>query len=53
MMIPATSDIALALNGVSVIRDGRPILSNVAWTVRKSEHWIILGPNGSGKTTIC
>ncbi len=53
MMIPATSDIALALNGVSVIRDGRPILSNVAWTVRKSEHWILLGPNGSGKTTIC
>lgn len=28
------------------------ILNNVSWTVKKGEHWSILGLNGSGKTTL-
>lgn len=28
------------------------ILDGIDWTVRKGEHWVILGSNGSGKTSI-
>ena len=28
------------------------ILDNLEWTVRPSEHWVILGANGSGKTSL-
>jgi iron complex transport system ATP-binding protein len=28
------------------------ILSNVEWRVRRGEHWVVLGANGSGKTSL-
>lgn len=37
---------------VSVTRDSKYILKEVNWTVKKGEHWAILGLNGSGKTTL-
>ncbi|MGH9086857.1 MAG: ABC transporter ATP-binding protein [Acidimicrobiales bacterium] len=40
------------LEGVSVVRDGRPILDGVDWWVGAGERWVVLGPNGSGKTTM-
>jgi iron complex transport system ATP-binding protein len=43
---------ALELNDVSVVRDGRAILDGVTWTVEASQRWVVLGRNGSGKTTI-
>lgn len=43
---------AVAVHGVSVVRDGRPILREVEWRVRAGERWALLGPNGSGKTTL-
>ena len=49
----AASETVLALRGVRVVRDGATILNNINWTVRQNERWIVLGPNGSGKTTIC
>ena len=27
------------------------VLRNINWTLKKGEHWLIRGPNGSGKTT--
>ena len=33
-------------------RGGNPILENVDWTVRSGEHWVVVGPNGGGKTTL-
>ncbi|MDP6607526.1 MAG: ABC transporter ATP-binding protein [Vicinamibacterales bacterium] len=44
---------ALELRGVTVMRDGRPILDSIDWTVGADERWIVLGPNGAGKTTLC
>jgi iron complex transport system ATP-binding protein len=42
---------AVELQSVSVVRDERHILNNVYWTINDGERWVVLGPNGSGKTT--
>jgi iron complex transport system ATP-binding protein len=42
----------LALTGVGRTIDGNQILRDVDWIVRPGEHWAVLGPNGSGKTTV-
>ena len=42
----------LDLEHVGVRRGGNPILENVNWAVRTGEHWVIVGPNGGGKTTL-
>ncbi|MEV0322424.1 ABC transporter ATP-binding protein [Streptomyces sp. NPDC050658] len=42
----------LHADGVTVVRDGRPILEEVTLTVRPSEHWALLGANGAGKSTL-
>lgn len=41
----------ISLDNVSYIRNGRYILKDINWHVNRGEHWVILGPNGSGKTT--
>lgn len=43
----------LALTGVSLVRDERRILDTIDWRIAPGERWIILGPNGSGKTSLC
>lgn len=44
-------DVVLELTDVRRRIDGSEILSGLDWTVRQGEHWVVLGPNGSGKTT--
>jgi iron complex transport system ATP-binding protein len=46
------SDPVLALDSVGVTIDGRTILDGVDWQVRPGEHWVVLGPNGGGKSTL-
>jgi len=43
---------ALALDGVTVVRDGQALLDGVDWRVEPGQRWVVLGPNGSGKTTL-
>lgn len=45
--------VCISLRDVGVVRDGRPILHDIDWTVRRDERWVVLGPNGCGKTTVC
>ena len=44
--------IALRMEGVRFVRQGRAILDGIDWTVRSDQRWVVLGPNGSGKTTL-
>ena len=44
---------ALDLTGVTLVRDGRTLLDRIDWRVAAGDRWIILGPNGSGKTSLC
>ena len=42
----------LDVSGVRVLRGRTTILHDVAWRVRPGENWVILGANGSGKTSL-
>ena len=42
----------IKLENVSLAKQGRTILKDLNWQVKKGEHWAILGLNGSGKSTL-
>jgi iron complex transport system ATP-binding protein len=42
----------LGISGLWVRRDGQDILRGVDWEVLRGQHWVILGPNGCGKTSL-
>lgn len=42
----------LQLEHVTLTRDGRDLLHDVSWQVLPSRHWVLLGANGSGKTSL-
>ena len=41
----------IEMRNVTVEWSERKVLDNLTWTLRRGEHWLIRGPNGSGKTT--
>ncbi|HEY1446254.1 MAG TPA: ATP-binding cassette domain-containing protein [Acidimicrobiales bacterium] len=47
-----TESPAVALRGVTVRRDGVRVLDGIDWQMERGERWVVLGPNGSGKTTM-
>ncbi len=42
----------LEVADLCIVRDRTVILRDVDWRVRRGEHWVILGANGSGKTSL-
>jgi iron complex transport system ATP-binding protein len=48
-MMPET---ILELSDVTLTRDSKNLLDNINFKVRSGENWIILGPNGCGKTSL-
>ena len=42
----------LSLRAVSVLHGGRPVVNTVSLDLQPGERWVILGPNGCGKTTL-
>ena len=42
----------LSVSDLTIRRGDTRILDAVSWTVWRGEHWVILGANGSGKTSL-
>ena len=42
----------LSYKNISFRRDGREILKDINWEIKKDENWALLGLNGSGKSTL-
>jgi molybdate transport system ATP-binding protein len=41
----------IELTDVSCRVGGKPVLSNISWSLLRGEHWAVLGSNGAGKTS--
>jgi iron complex transport system ATP-binding protein len=48
----ATPSAVLEMVDVSLVRDGTTILHPLSWRVSPGERWVVLGANGSGKTSL-
>ncbi|GAY12357.1 ABC transporter ATP-binding protein [Pseudonocardia sp. N23] len=46
------TDVVVAMDRVTVRRNGTTLVSDIDWTVELDERWVVLGPNGAGKTTL-
>jgi iron complex transport system ATP-binding protein len=42
----------LQVSGLRIARGDTEILRGLDWRVARGEHWVILGPNGCGKTSL-
>ena len=49
---PACGPELFGLENITLVRDGRPLLRDITWSVRQGEGWAVTGPNGAGKTTL-
>jgi iron complex transport system ATP-binding protein len=47
-----TAKIILEVSDLHIERGGTKILDGLSWRVQAGEHWVILGANGSGKTSL-
>ena len=50
--MPASSKFLVCIEGLGVHRGDKQILRGVDWTIREGEHWVVLGANGCGKTSL-
>jgi iron complex transport system ATP-binding protein len=46
------SDAVLEVRNLKIRRGDTHLLSGFSWKVAHGEHWVILGPNGCGKTSL-
>lgn len=52
-MTGATSEVILAIDGVTVDYSGFKALDGFSMTLDKGETRVVIGPNGAGKSTLC
>lgn len=45
-------NVVLKIKSVVLLKDNFKVLDNINFTINEGEHWVILGPNASGKTTL-
>ena len=46
------AEVLFDLKNVNVQFGDTTVLKNLNWTVRKGEHWVVMGENGAGKSTL-
>ena len=49
---PTGTDVLISMQNVRVTYGDTTVLDGLDWTVKSGENWVILGPNGCGKTTL-
>ncbi len=42
----------ICLQDVFLVRNHQTILKGISWTIRKGQHWAVIGSNGAGKTSL-
>ena len=42
----------IKLTNVYMVRDSKQILSDINWRVEQGQHWVLMGLNGSGKSSL-
>src|SRR2546423_12945532 len=42
----------VSFSDVSLVLDGKKVLSHVDWEMFPGENWVVIGPNGAGKTSL-
>ena len=42
----------IRMKNVTIRYDGKTVLDNINWEVKKGERWSVSGPNGAGKSTL-
>ena len=50
--LSSNSEVLFDLKNVNVQFGDTTVLKNLNWTVRKGEHWAVMGENGAGKSTL-
>ena len=40
------------IRNARVVKAGKTLFKNLSWTIQSGDHWVITGPNGSGKTLL-
>src|SRR5690349_22645392 len=48
----ATPFLSVTLRRIDLDRGGRPVLRDVAWSIRPGQRWLLVGGNGAGKTQL-
>lgn len=48
----ASRYVEVRLKRIDLERGGRPVLHDIAWTVKPGERWVLAGGNGAGKTQL-
>ena len=48
----STRYLEVRLRHLDLRRSGRPVLTDITWTIRPGEHWVLAGGNGAGKTQL-
>ena len=52
MSAGASRYVEVRLKRIHLERGGRPVLHDIAWTVKPGERWVLCGGNGAGKTQL-
>ena len=45
-------EVLVEMRDVGLVYGSQAVLEDITWTVRRGQNWAILGPNGSGKTSL-